>query len=103
MLWGKMSIPKCCSKDQPTANMSLCFVKAFAEVGRRGAGIKENEYLKHAVAHLSGVRHPEDSESGSVAVLMKFEPWLASLRALALTGSYDDVEGKSSNGFYNSV
>ena len=74
--------------------MPLCFVKSFAEVGRRGGGVREREYLHDALAHLSGVRHAEDHDKGPIVTLTKFEPWLASFRELALAKNYQPFNSR---------
>ena len=76
--------------------MSLCFMQALSKEKLTEGGITEQEYHRHLLAHLQGVRHSEDSIPSVGDTLLAIEPWAGSLREIALKSDYDPLEGKSS-------
>jgi hypothetical protein len=74
--------------------MSLCFLQALAEVKRRESSVTEPEYIERLVAHLRGIRHPEDDIASVGDTLAAIEPWAGSLREIALTSAYGQLQGK---------
>jgi hypothetical protein len=78
--------------------MSLCFLKALTSLVN--GSITQQEYISHLLAHLQGVRHPDDNIPSIKEPLVSFEPWAASLRDLALATKYEPLEGKLASLFY---
>ena len=74
--------------------MSLCFLQALANAHSREGGIQQQEYFNHLLAHFRGVRHPQDSISGIGETLAKIQPWVGSLREVALASDYNPLDGK---------
>jgi len=74
--------------------MSLCFLQAFAKAHSREFAIPQKDYFNHLLAHFRGVRHPQDSISGIGETLAKLQPWVGSLREVALASDYKPLEGK---------
>ncbi|KAH7066911.1 hypothetical protein BKA63DRAFT_607792 [Paraphoma chrysanthemicola] len=73
--------------------MSLCFLQAFTKSTSRS--ITREEYVDHLLSHFQGVRHPQDSDTRTIEPLACFEPWVASLRDLALRSSYEPFQDVS--------
>lgn len=71
--------------------MSLCFREAF--LAKQDHKITEEEYLGHLIAHLRGVRHPQDSDRD--VIVSKFDPFGASIREMALRTDYEPLQGES--------
>ena len=73
-------------------DMSLCFLKAFTDA--KTGSITQQEYISNLVSHFRGLRHQEGEIPSVIEPLACFEPWVASLRDLALTSEYEPLEGK---------
>jgi hypothetical protein len=82
--------------------MSLCFLQALAQANRRENSIADQEYIKHLVAHFRGIRHPEDATTSVGDTLAAIEPWAGSLREIAITPIYSELQGKKDDilGFF---
>ncbi|KAH7071649.1 hypothetical protein FB567DRAFT_612236 [Paraphoma chrysanthemicola] len=81
------------NKHPQREEMPLCFLRAFTESTSRS--ITQEAYINHLLSHFQGVRHPQDSDTRTIESLACFEPWVASLRDLALTASYEPFQGVS--------
>jgi hypothetical protein len=75
--------------------MSLCFLQALAKAKQQQNSISDQEYIQHLAAHFRGIRHPEDSIVSVGDTLSAIEPWAGSLREIALTSTYNPLEGKN--------
>src|SRR4051794_40770090 len=82
------------SQHFQSGSMSLCFLQAVAKVNLPEGGITQQEFFNHLLAHLQGVRHPQDSISSIGDTLASIEPWVGSLREVALASDYKPLEGK---------
>lgn len=71
--------------------MSFCFLKAFTN--SVNGSITQQEYFVQLLEHFRGVRHPHDSVPSVREPLANFEPWVASLRDLALASDYEPFKG----------
>lgn len=75
--------------------MSLCFLKLWLRW--KDGELAEQTFLGYLLAHYRGVRHKEDETPSSGEPLANFEPWLASVRDLALASDYEPLEGTLAN------
>ncbi|KAJ4990057.1 hypothetical protein SVAN01_04520 [Stagonosporopsis vannaccii] len=75
--------------------MSLCFLEAFVRF--KSGAIPEQEFLDNLLAHFRGTRHREDEKQSNGEPLANFEPWMASLRDVALAGDYKPLEDTSNH------
>ena len=60
---------------------------------RKGT-ITEQQLLKDTLAHFRGVRHPDDAIPSLGIIISKLEPWVASIRELALAENYQPLKGE---------
>jgi len=81
--------------------MSLCFLKLW--LSWKDGELPEQEFLSHLLAHYRGICHKDDEIPSTGEPLANFEPWLASVRDLALAGDYESVEGTSATVLKSSV
>ena len=73
--------------------MTLCFLAAF-EAKQRGE-ISEDEYIRHLLAHCTGVRHDnEDWFKDAALDIRDADPFGHSVRSWALT--MDTIDGTGS-------
>src|SRR4051812_14705734 len=82
------------SQHFQSGNMSLCFLQAVAKANLPEGGITQQEFFNHLLSHFQGVRHPQDSISSIGDTLASIQPWVGSLREVALASDYKPLEGK---------
>jgi hypothetical protein len=79
---------------QGDSNISMCFLKALAKFYAREGGTTAIEYHQQLLAHLAGVRHPEDNIPSISGTLRMLEPWAGCLREVALNTEYEPLQGR---------
>lgn len=72
--------------------MAACFMDSLLNM--KSDAITEQQLLRNVLAHFQGVRHREDTILGIGVPLSKFEPWIASIRDLALADDYEPLRSQ---------
>ena len=72
--------------------MAACFMDSLLNM--KSDAITEQQLLRNVLTHFQGVRHREDTILGIGVPLSKFEPWIASIRDLALADDYEPLRSQ---------
>ena len=85
---------------------SHCFAQAYLLCRRQRptslvTWLTEEDYIEQAVAHMRGVRHPEDLREHD-DIVYNSDPVGNSIRTLSVKAQYDPLNGKVPNQQYMS-